>query len=267
MELESYLAQVDRAYETLRGPALEDRLRELEAQSAAAFGEESREHASLLSELGAFYRGQGRFEESERAFLRAMDLLAEGTADWATAVNNLAGTHRMMKKLDEAEEEFTRAGDCYAATLGRDHVLYAATLNNRSLVCLERGKTDRAADYLRAASEILKGLPEKVDEYASSLCNLGALYDRQGRLDDADSTLREAVALFEGPLGTDTPHYHAALNTLGIVCCHRKDWAGAETAFRRAADAAKALYGEEHREYAAICRHLAMARERREAAR
>ena len=57
-----------------------------------------------------------------------------------------------------------------------------------------------------------------------------------------------AISLFETELGTDTPHYHAALNTLGIVYYRLGRFAEAYDRFTQAGDAAERLYGPEHRE-------------------
>lgn len=138
-----YFEQVDLAYQTLKGPALERRLRELTDRCRAEYGERGALYGSMLNELGSYYRGQGRYEVSERAFREALELLAQSrgtdSPDYATALNNLAGTHRLMGRLKEAEREFAACLTIYRETLGEGDILYAAGLNNLSLVCLDRG--------------------------------------------------------------------------------------------------------------------------------
>ncbi|MBR2717333.1 MAG: tetratricopeptide repeat protein [Oscillospiraceae bacterium] len=264
MEITEYLAAVDRAYDTLRGGELEARLLELLAQAEAQFGPRSREYASLLSEAGGYYRGQSRLEASEDCFARALDILPAGTADYGTALNNLAGTHRLMGRLDEAEAEFLTCLEILRQTGGPERILLAAAMNNLSLLYLDRDRPDEAARWLNEAAAILAALPEHREEYASSLCNLAALDLRMGRAEAAEERLRTAVALYENELGTDTPHYHSALNSLGVALWRENDPAGAAAAFEKGLDAVRALYGEEHPDYARLAAHRDAALERLE---
>ena len=65
---------------------------------------------------------------------------------------------------------------------------------------------------------------------------------------EAQPLLEEALRMFECELGTDTPHYHAALNGRGVLRYGNGDFAGAEADFLAAARAAEAMYGAGHYE-------------------
>jgi tetratricopeptide (TPR) repeat protein len=218
----------------------------------------------MVNELGAYYKGTGRFEEAERCFLQALDLLADEGDGHATALNNLAGTHRLMGRLDDAEIEFRRCLGLYRDSVGERHVLYAAALNNLSLVCMERDQLEDAARYQAQAADILAGLPQYRDELAVSLINLGTLYQRLGRDSEAEKKLTEAINMFREELGARTPHYHAALNGLGVVHYRQGRYADAEAEFLAAAEAAEVLYGADHYEAQAARKHAQMARQQLE---
>ena len=269
MEWKDYLKQIDAAYSLGPEGGLE-RLRSLDAACRDEYGPDSREYASMRNELGAFYKGLGRFDEAEACFRNAMELFeahgGRGDAACATALNNLAGTHRLTRRFDEAEAEFSECIRLYAATVGENHVLYAAALNNLSLVYLDQEKPEQAAGLQERAAKILKGLPECRDELCTSLSNLGALYQRMGRLDAAEALLTEALRMLREELGTDTPHYHETLNTLGVVCYLAGRYAEAEEHFAAAAAAAEAMYGPAHYEAKTAREHAALARKQREAA-
>ena len=260
MTAEQYIAEVDKAYDLPSAAELENRLRELTAEAAGEYGADSAVYAAVRSELGSFYRGQARFAESEAELSAVLEILknavGENAPDYATALNNLAGTHRRMKKFDRAEAEFAEALEIYARTVGKRHMLYASGLNNLSLLCLDRNDLAGAAAYLSRSADILDGLPECQDELAASLCNLAVLDRKQGRPADGIARLERAIGLFEGPLGTDTPHYHAALLTLGLCRRDLGDFAGARSALAQAEKAARALYGEAHPEYRCIVQYL-----------
>ena len=265
MERREYFEAADAAYDN-PAPEIERRLRELTDRAAAEYGADSSLCASMHSELGGFYRGQGRYTDSETEFRTALRILetalGKDSPDYATGINNLAGTHRLMGNYDEAEREFQEALILYGRSVGEHHVLYASALNNLSLLCLDRGDLRRAAECLQRSSAILSEMPERRDEYASSICNLAVLDQRLGRPEDAIRRLTEAVALYEGPLGTDTPHYHAALTSLGICYYSLGRLPEARDAMVHAAGAAKELYGEKHHEYRRILDYLKAINER-----
>lgn len=270
MELREYLEQVDQAYESLSGSDLEDRIRALTDACRLEYGEESAPYASLLGELGAYYRGQGRYEESEDCFQRSLDLLGETVGKespaYATALNNLASVHRFTGRYADAEREYAACLALYRRTVGTGDVLYAAGLNGLSMVYLDQNLLLQAARLQTRAAEILDALPQCRDELAVSLCNLGLLLRQMGRLKEAEEKLTQAISLFEGELGTHTPHYHAALNGLGSVDYAAGRYRQAQARFRQAAQAAEALYGPDHWECRVAKEHMEMARRAAEAA-
>lgn len=252
MRPQEYFAAIDQAYAQLSGSALEERLCSLLSRCAGEFGTSDLFYGSMLNELGGFYRGQRRYPDAEGCFLEALSLFTDRLGpehpDRATTLNNLAGTHRLMGKWDEAQREFEACLRLYGESVGTEHILYASCLNNLSLLCMDRQEYDRAGQYLAEASDILSKLPPCLDEYATSLSNLANIHYFAKRFDDAEQALKKAIELYETQLGTRTPHYHASLQTLGLVLFKKQDSKGAEQAFAKAYDAALALYGPDHPE-------------------
>lgn len=270
MMVEEYLAQVDQAYESCPGgEEAEKRLIVLTEQCGDEHGRDSAAYASLLGELGGFYRGQGRYEQAEACFHRALPLLETwlgvGSPQYATTLNNLAGVHRLMGRCGQAMEEFHRCLELYRASVGECHILYASGLNNLSLVHLDLGDLETALELQRQAADILDRLPQAKGELVSSLCNQGALCQRLGRLEEAEEKLKRALVLLREELSTHTPHYHAVLNGLGVVHYAAGRFAAARDCFSQAAQAAQTLYGPDHPEVKAALTHRALAEERLEA--
>ena len=265
--MEEIFRRVDEAYGGASGAELERRLLDIDADVQRRFGPESREAASMASELGGFYRGQQMLERSETRFRRAMEILEklglECSGDYATVVNNLGGTYRYLRRYDEAEDCFRRCRELYRETVGTKHILYAAALNNLSLVKLDRGELEDARALLAEAGEILSALPERRDEYVTSLVNLGVLSLRCGAAEDAEKSLTEAVRLFRTEPGLDRYHYHAALNALS--CAHEALHHPAEAlaCAHEALEAAQRIYGPEHPEVKALAARAAKLREER----
>ncbi len=261
MDIRDYFSIVDKSYGTEDNQIIESEIKRACELAKENEGEGSAIYASMLSELGGFYRGLTRYDESVACFTKAAEILkalnGPMSPDYATCVNNRAGSYRQMREFDKAEEGFAECLNIYENTVGRHHILYSAGLNNVALVALDKGQTDRAAAYLKEASDILAELPEHLDEYATSLANTAELYRQLGRYEDAEKNLLEAKDVYENRLcDTFTPHYHAILNSLGLVCMATGRFKEAADWFRSALVYCERYYNKEHREYVATARNL-----------
>ena len=127
-------------------------------------------------------------------------------------------------------------------------------------MALDKGQTDRAAALLNEAADILKDLPDHLDEYATSLANNAELFRLLGRYSDAEKNLLKAKDVYENRLhDTFTPHYHAILNSLGLICMATNRYEKAADWFRQSLTYCERYYNKEHREYKATERNLAAA--------
>jgi tetratricopeptide (TPR) repeat protein len=76
-------------------------------------------------------------DESEAIFRKAagIESSARGrSADYATCINNLAGTYRLKGEYETAEPLFREALEIYEDEVGTDHFAYLSALNNLGLV-------------------------------------------------------------------------------------------------------------------------------------
>ena len=264
MEIGDYFRIVDSSYGTENNETIESEIKRACSLAKENEGEGSAIYAAMLSELGGFYRGLTRYDESVDCFTRAAEILKAQrgpmSPDYATCINNRAGSYRQMGLFNEAEEGFAECLDIYEATVGKKHILYSAGLNNCALVALDKGQTDRAAALLNEAADILKDLPDHLDEYATSLANNAELFRLLGRYSDAEKNLLQAKDVYENRLhDTFTPHYHAILNSLGLICMATNRYEKAADWFRQSLTYCERYYNKEHREYKATERNLAAA--------
>ena len=267
MDIRDYFSIVDKSYGTENNQIIESEIKRACELAKKNEGAGSAIYASMLSELGGFYRGLTRYDESVDCFTKAADILkalnGPLSPDYATCVNNRAGSYRQMREFDKAEEGFAECLRIYEATVGKKHILYSAGLNNVALVALDKGQTDRAAAYLTEAAEILKDMPDHLDEYATSLANTAELFRQLERYEDAERNLLEAKDVYENRLhDTFTPHYHAILNSLGLVCMATGRFKEAADWFSSSLEYCARYYNTEHREYKATQRNLAEAEAR-----
>lgn len=149
--LTDFFHTLDGLYADGRHDEIEDFLRRTLAQHRICCGGHDAVFTAALNELGTYYRGAGRYDESVQAFEEAgRDILSYGqkdTADYATNRINLAGTLRLQHQYDRALALYEEARHIYLRLEGRQSYHYAATLNNISLVYLDQKDAAKALAY------------------------------------------------------------------------------------------------------------------------
>ena len=265
MDVKDYFAIVDGAYKTENNEFIESEIKRAVELARKNEGEDSAIYSAMLSELGGLYRGLTRFDECLECFEKAAEVMktAKGadSADYATCINNHASTYRLMGRFDEAQKELEECLAIYEKSVGKKHILYSAALNNLGMVALNREDTDSAMEYLTEAADILKELPGHLFEYGSSLANTAELCRLLGRYDEAEEKLLKAKAVYDTELNdTYTSHYHAILNSLGLVCMATHRYKEAEDWFGQALTACARYFNTEHREYKSTQHNLEVVR-------
>ena len=259
MKKEEYIRQVDLAFESLSGQDLEERLLKLCDASRQEYGAGDAVYASMLSEMGAYYRGQKETVKAEQYFLEALRILEKAgaaLADIATVMNNLAGVYRMTERYGEAEQLYKSCLEIYKKELGNRHILFAAGLNNLGGLYSSMNRSEEALELFKRALDILRDYPDALDELAASLCNLGNLYIQKKLYAEAEKNLLEAKRIYETQVDYCTPHYYITLNSLGLSKLGLGDQEEAARMFRAAAEACEKIYGKGHEDYKMIIRHL-----------
>jgi tetratricopeptide (TPR) repeat protein len=158
--------------------------------------------------LGDLYVDQGKLDEAEEMYLRALAgsekaLGRDHTLTLGT-VNNLGLLYVNQGRLDEAEKMCQRALAGLEKALGRDHTLTLGTVNNLGNLYADQGKLDKAEKmYQWALAGLEKALGRDHTSTLDTVNNLGILYANQGKLDEAEEMYRWALAGFEKSLGLD----------------------------------------------------------------
>ena len=176
----------------------------------------------LFLRLADLYRTNGRLDESERLYRRALeDLEARLGPDHpqvARAATGLALIRSIRGDLKEARALHRRALAIRRAAHGPSHGSVAKSLNNLAGLSQETGRLDAAADLLTQALEALQSSAVPDDgAIATVLNNLAVLQSQQGRLAKAESTHRRALAMRRAALGEDHPQSAQSMNSLGNV--------------------------------------------------
>ena len=223
------------------------------------YAEGSIERAGLYNELAGFYRGVSRYSESEDAFEQALEIFNEAgmgaSAECATVLLNLAGLYRMRGEADNAEQLFIRTMKSLEDAGAEDSYAYVSVLNNLSLAYQEKGDYESAFKYASNALERIRGGAGNEHEVAASLNNLAAIELGKNRIDEAESFISQALAIYDAMPETDV-HHAAALTANAVIKYRKGDYRGALDGFRRSLELTRRFFGE-NIEYASCKRNIA----------
>lgn len=247
----------------LRKVGLTDQARPLVRQAIGELERDaSRGHDALRVaawfELGQIDSLEERMAPAAEAFRNA-DAIARELADppvaRAAILFRLGRVLRPLGALDEGLavlDEAARLADGAEATrplLPRIRLLIALILSN----------ADRPDDALlvgeRAVADARRVLGPDDNRTASALSTVGGMYRRAGRLDRAETMLREAVAIGRRNYGQPAP---APVNNLALLLSNRGDFAAAESFLHEALELAEAYYGPESAAAARYRRNLGL---------
>jgi len=227
-QTESFYETLDRCY--LNGD-MEGAERYLEQCAQSADGPTPLALIEAFNELGAFWRNIGGLSQSLRVFHRALaltqDSFGENCSEYASILNNMAGTYRLLRNFDQSARLYRQALDIYRLLGCETSYTYANVLGNLSLVLREDRQSLEAIQCLETALPILQALPAHRSEIAMAYSNLTTLYHAAGDHDQATRYLCEQGHTKIGFIGPTAPdvYYHntfggyaAALKEANLTC-------------------------------------------------
>ncbi len=259
MRMKDFLESLDRLYRAGDRETAERVL--LHALEHAA----GREKAALLNELGGFYRGISRYEESAGAFRGALSCLEalgqDQGAEYATVLLNLGGACRLAGKQTEAEQLLKQA----LCLLTPEESAYVGAQNALALVYREEGLLEEAIQLEQEALAWLERHGASDQERATALNNLASLHLALGQTAQAACLIEQSLSLF-GAMTQPDPHYAAALSTRGAICFRLGKTDQAELAYREAMELTEHYFGR-NQEYQSARAALETVRQSRRNAR
>jgi general secretion pathway protein A len=159
--------------------------------------------ANSLNNIANVYRTQGKYEEAEANYKRAVNILENSVGsqhpNLATVLNNLAVLYRKQGKYSEAESLYRRALAIVEKALGPEHRNVAMSLNNLAILFQKQGKFTEAEPIQKRALLILeKALGPDHPDVAKGLRNLAKLQSLMGSVEEAEKYQKRAVAIEKG---------------------------------------------------------------------
>ena len=210
-----------------------------------------RDLATVHSRIGDALLSMGRYEDSARSYSSSIEILeavgAQGSADFARALSNLATVHRARGNYVEAERLLTRGLPLLERSVGAEHLWVSGVLNNLAELYQAQGRYADAEPIVKRALLIREqALPTNHPDIATSVNSLANLYRALGRFADAEALHRRGIAVREKVLGSDHPDVAASLNNLAMTFVAQGRYVEAEEHARRSLQIRIKVIGPDH---------------------
>lgn len=229
-----------------------------------------------LNNLAQIYQEQGKYEQAEPLFRRALDTLKQQPEQHsetdasaiasleANILNNLATFYGNQGKYTEAESRHRQALDIRERTSGADVPATAESLNNLAALYYAQGKDAEAEPlFLRALAIREEKLGAKHPRTAQSLNNLALLYENQRKYEQAEPLFLRALAINEEAYREPHPDIASDHNNLATLYENQRKYEQAETHYQRSLTIKVHTLGPRHpsthltrRNYAALLRAI-----------
>ena len=206
--------------------------------SEKALGPEHPSTAGSLNNLAILYEDMGAYEKALPLFQRALKITEKALGpehpSTATSLNNLAGLYKEMGAYEKALLLYQRALKIFEKAQGPEHPSTATSLNNLAILYEDMGAYEKALPLFQRALQIReKALGPEHPSTATSLNNLAALYKEMGAYEKALPLYQQALKIFEKAQGPEHPSTATSLSNLGVLYLAQRNYAAAETYFRR----------------------------------
>jgi tetratricopeptide (TPR) repeat protein len=230
----------------------------------------ARELASACNALGMVNLTAGRYKEGESNLRQAVEFAGASVGEDHPETQGYAGNLALALisegEFDRAEVMLRRARFVIETRVGSDSLQLANVLTALTSAEGGLGKFNTAEDDGRKALAILKshaadGASGYRGEMALVQVDLGALYLRQGKTNEAEELLPSAVDE-ERRLFKPGRRLADGLRILAVLRVRQQAWDHAETLYAEALGMYEAVLGPEHpdiapmlREYAQVLKH------------
>ncbi|KAI0810082.1 hypothetical protein GGR55DRAFT_689254 [Xylaria sp. FL0064] len=206
---------------------------------------------SAFHSLGLLYADQGKMQEAENMYLRALQGYERAWGPDHTStldtVNNLGNLYKFQGKMQDAENMYLRALQGYERAWGPDHTSTLDTVNNLGNLYKFQGKMQDAEDmYLRALGGYEKAWGPNHTSRLDTVNNLGNLYRSQGKMQDAEDMYLRALGGYEKAWGPNHTSRLDTVNNLGNLYRSQGKMQDAEDMYLRALGGYEKAWGPNH---------------------
>lgn len=181
-------------------------------------GDDHRDTAEHLRNLGVLLTDLERYDEAEDAHRRALQALERqlGPEHPSVAVShfNLAVLYDNRRKDSEAETHYRRSLEIRKKVLGDEHPQVGQSCQLLSQFLARTGRLDEAAAVAEEGLAIWKAIDPEHNEVAKLLNELSVIDEKRARFADAETKMREVLRIQEKLLGPH--HVHTAQSFVNL---------------------------------------------------
>ncbi|MBI3927405.1 MAG: tetratricopeptide repeat protein [Armatimonadetes bacterium] len=236
----------------------------------AHFGFDHPDVATLVHDLGDYYRTLRQYERAEFLLKQALEIRTGklGAPDdpaLPQALETLGRVYEEQGKAREAGQQYQRALEILEAQLGPDDPEVVGRLNNLVIMYRMYGRYGDAEPLYERMLELRENSlgPDHLD-LVPDLCSLGLLYQVQDKYDQAEVVFKRAVGILEASLEPDHPETAWVLNHLGELNHLQGRYEEAEQVLERATAMWERVLGPDHPDVAVSLDYLVMHHRERE---
>ena len=239
------LGKIYEELDALKHPEIEGYLRDkiAEAKEEDVFDV----YVPLLNELIGFFRDSTQFGKGaavKEELIGALNRYGQqGTMNYATSMLNIANFDRAAGAYEESLKEFKECEKIYHKLLADGDYLWAGLYNNKSLLCQEMGDNLAAIGALQDALYIVKEIPGREIEVATTYVNIAQSFASLGQIEEAKANIGPALEIFEKGGNTDY-HYSGACAVCGAIAYAEEDYDKACECYLKAAEIVRRIMGE-----------------------
>ena len=220
------------------------------------FGPDHPYVARTLHGLGVVYQAQGRLDEAQRLYQRALAIWEKhpgaGVLDAATVKASLGAIYTHQGYYVKAEALLKSAVATRERVLGPQNADVSAVRSNLGFLYGSQGRWTEARQELEKALDVAeRTLGPAHPRTIPILANLATVHFYEGRNNRneypiAESLLRRVLAAQEARLGPDAIEVSNVLASLAETCAAQKNYREAKRLEERALAIRKAVLGPQH---------------------
>lgn len=202
--LEQQIGKLETAGKYPEALALTQRL---VALTKARYGVNSAKHADALDELAKIYSFQSRFTDAEPVYEQVLAIrktvLGPRHADVLETIVRLADIYAKTERAHKGEALLRQGIAERERAVGRDHASLAEAMRTLAGIEMALQNYSAAETSMRRAVALSKKAKQEPSDIAMLLGTQAELALRQGRIADAERSLKEALSLHEKARRTD----------------------------------------------------------------